>query len=417
VGKLRIAWKGLTRVVLTPETAKHRVFEFQSLPFCPDHSIYAICIDDAFLLGVLSSWVHATWALRAGSTLEDRPRWRNLTCFDPFPFPLATPTQQTHIRELAEQLDAHRKRQQAAYPDPTLTGMYNVLEKLKAGEPLSVKERTIHEQGLVSVLKTLHDEIDRAVLEAFGWSDLVPLMEIVNGNAVHDRAVDGAPTGIVASPGRSGILAATGGDPGGEVENRAVDGAPTGTVPLSGRSGLQAAMEGNAGDAIRNRAEDGAPTGTVPLSGRSGHQAATPTTREDAKRLLDETLLDRLVALNAERAAEEKRGLIRWLRPEFQSPQGAGPAVQTEIEPTDDTGTTAAPVTAVAKQPWPKDLAEQIKAVAAVLAEARGPQTEDDLAARFTGRGRWRERLPKILDMLVALGRVHAREGAYVARP
>jgi hypothetical protein len=140
-------------------------------------------------------------------------------------------------------------------------------------------------------------------------------------------------------------------------------------------------------------------------------------TRDEAKRLLDDTLLDRLVALNAERAEEEKRGLIRWLRPEFQNPQGAGPAVQTEIESTDETGAVIAPVAAAAKQPWPKDLTEQIKAVAAVLAEARGPQTEDDLAARFTGRGRWRERLPKILDMLVALGRVHAREGAYVARP
>jgi hypothetical protein len=138
--------------------------------------------------------------------------------------------------------------------------------------------------------------------------------------------------------------------------------------------------------------------------------------RSEAKRLLDETLLDRLVALNAKRAAEEKRGLIRWLRPEFQNPQDAGPAVQTEIESTDETSTVVVRGAAAAKQPWPKDLTEQIKAVAAVLAEARGPQTEDDLAARFTGRGRWRERLPKILDMLVALGRAHVHEGTYVAR-
>jgi hypothetical protein len=32
------------------------------------------------------------------------------------------------------------------------------------------------------VLKTLHDELDRVVLEAYGWSDLIPLMEVVNGN-------------------------------------------------------------------------------------------------------------------------------------------------------------------------------------------------------------------------------------------
>ena len=61
--------------------------------------------------------------------------------------------------------------------------MYNVLEKLKSAEPLNDKEKIIHEQGLVSVLKSLHDEIDLAVLDAYGWSDLAGLMQVVNGNA------------------------------------------------------------------------------------------------------------------------------------------------------------------------------------------------------------------------------------------
>ena len=30
----------------------------------------------------------------------------------------------------------------------------------------------------------------------------------------------------------------------------------------------------------------------------------------------------RLVALNHERAEEERRGIVRWLRPEFQNPSG-----------------------------------------------------------------------------------------------
>lgn len=52
-------------------------------------------------------------------------------CFDPFSFPAATAEQQARIRELAEQLDAHRKRQQAQHP--ILTDLYNVVEKLRAG--------------------------------------------------------------------------------------------------------------------------------------------------------------------------------------------------------------------------------------------------------------------------------------------
>ena len=50
-----------------------------------------------------------------------------------------------------------------------MTGMYNVLEKLRSGETLTDKEKTIHEQGLVSVLKPIHDELDAAVFDAYGW--------------------------------------------------------------------------------------------------------------------------------------------------------------------------------------------------------------------------------------------------------
>jgi len=53
-----------------------------------------------------------------------------------------------------------------------VTGLYNVLEKLRSGEELSSTERTIHQQGLVSVLRELHDELDREVFTAYGWSDL-----------------------------------------------------------------------------------------------------------------------------------------------------------------------------------------------------------------------------------------------------
>lgn len=52
---------------------------------------------------------------------------------------------------------------------------------------------------------------------------------------------------------------------------------------------------------------------------------------------------------------------------------------------------------------------EQIKAVADVLASAGTSLTLDQLAAHFTSRGRWRERLPTILDALVALGRARTQ--------
>jgi hypothetical protein len=41
--------------------------------------------------------------------------------------------------------------------------------KLRAGEPLTDKERAIHKQGLVSVLRQIHDDLDAAVFDAYGW--------------------------------------------------------------------------------------------------------------------------------------------------------------------------------------------------------------------------------------------------------
>jgi hypothetical protein len=56
--------------------------------------------------------------------------------------------------------------------DLTLTGLYNVLQALREGRALNPKEKQIHSAGQVGVLKTLHDELDNAVLVACGWADL-----------------------------------------------------------------------------------------------------------------------------------------------------------------------------------------------------------------------------------------------------
>src|ERR1019366_2735915 len=88
---LRSALAGLSRYIATPETSKYRVFQFLPVAVMLDHSAYVIASDDAAILGVLSSRVQLAWAsTSAGATLEDRPRWRNLKCFNPFPFPAFT---------------------------------------------------------------------------------------------------------------------------------------------------------------------------------------------------------------------------------------------------------------------------------------------------------------------------------------
>jgi hypothetical protein len=167
--ELRKPLVGLSRYISTVETAKHRIFVFLDASILPDNMLVNIASADAYHFGVLSSKVHVNWALAAGGTLEDRPRYNKTRCFDTFPFPNCTEAQKEAIRAVAERLDAHRKRQQALAPWLTLTEMYNVLEKLKSGEELTAEERTNYDAGLIGILRELHEELDAAVFAAYGW--------------------------------------------------------------------------------------------------------------------------------------------------------------------------------------------------------------------------------------------------------
>lgn len=303
--EFRKAAVGLARFIATVETSRARWFTFVSADALPEQTLVAIALDDASLAGVLSSRVHVSWAMALGSRLGvgNDSRYTIARCFDPFPFPAATEEQKARIRELGEALDAHRKRQQAAHPDLTLTGMYNVLEKLRAGEPLTKKEQTIHEQGLCSVLLKIHDDLDAAVFAAYGW-------------------------------------------------------------PAD---------------------------------------------------LSDEEILERLVGLNAERAEEERRGLVRWLRPEFQCPEAAG-ETQAELEgiETEAKNDAAAPAAKKGAEPWPTGLVARVQAVQAGLEAAAGPLAPADLARTF--KGARIDAVAEILETLATVGQARRLEDGRYTR-
>ncbi|MEI7709971.1 MAG: hypothetical protein WCI94_00965 [Rhodospirillales bacterium] len=86
------------------------------------------------------------------------------------------------IRRIAEDLDAHRKRVLEDHPHLTLTGLYNVLEKLRAGaapDTFAPAERRIFDDGLVLILKEYHDRLDTEVAAAYGWPADLPETEIL----------------------------------------------------------------------------------------------------------------------------------------------------------------------------------------------------------------------------------------------
>nr|WP_321182327.1 DNA methyltransferase [Methylobacterium sp. Leaf122] len=191
--ELRPALEGLRRYVVTVETMRHRVFQFLDATILPDNKLVAIATDDAYHLGVLSSRIHVAWATRAGGWLGvgNDSVYVKSRCFDPFPFPDATPEQTNRIRRAAEALDAHRKERQALHPSVGLTDAYNVLTKLRGGASFATldhDDRHIFDAALVLVLGELHDELDAAVEDAYGWPADLAEDEILTRLAALNKA-------------------------------------------------------------------------------------------------------------------------------------------------------------------------------------------------------------------------------------
>jgi hypothetical protein len=293
---LRAAFEGLPRYIVTVETSKHRFFQFLDGRVLPDNMLVVVADDDAYVLGVLSSRVHVVWALAQGGTLEDRPRYNKTRCFETFPFPIASPSQMGAIRAQAQALDDHRKARLALHPDVGMTDMYNVLERLRAGETLSEKEQRIHGQGLVSMLRKLHDDLDALVADAYGWPVTLPT----------------------------------------------------------------------------------------------------------------QALLGNLMALNEQRAADERRDVVQWLRPAYQNP---GMAAQEGL----GLDVSVVPVAVQQVPVFPSRLAEQSRVVRQLLRSVARPLTASQVAKSFKGVGE--ARAEELLETLVVLGQ--AREvpahGGYTA--
>lgn len=115
-----------------------------------------------------------------------------------------------------------------------------------------------------------------------------------------------------------------------------------------------------------------------------------------------------LVDLNTQRAAEEARGHVRWLRPDYQAPDatqtGAALEQAEEVEVTVAAASEKKPV-------FPKDLAKQIEAIRSAL--AAGPQTTEDLASRFKRKPI--NAVSQVVNALAALGHIREEGGVWDA--
>ncbi len=152
---MRVGLAGMDRYMATPETSKYRVFAWLPAEVLADHALVVFARDDDYTFGVLHSRVHEKWALATGTQLETRPRYTPTTCFETFPFPRPTDEQREAISVSARRLVELRDgwlNPPGLEPDElakrTLTNLYN--------------ERP-------TWLANAHADLDRAVLDAYGW--------------------------------------------------------------------------------------------------------------------------------------------------------------------------------------------------------------------------------------------------------
>lgn len=140
-----------------------------------------------------------------------------------------------------------------------------------------------------------------------------------------------------------------------------------------------------------------------PFKPSAGKRELAPANRSETCESVETELLERLVALNHERSKEEKQGKIRWLRPEFQNPDGERPQ-QGEFEVAAPKKKASAKLSAT-KLKWPAELSGQVAAVRQLLSEAASANHPAALSGHFGRKSAAREeQIRQILETLEALG-------------
>ena len=127
--------------------------------------------------------------------------------------------------------------------------------------------------------------------------------------------------------------------------------------------------------------------------------------------LSDEEILARLVALNHERAAEERSGLVRWLRPDYQIPRFGKP-VDKQAAPEDGAQIVVPlDLEKVQKPSFPPGAVERTAAVFAALAETTTPLDASSIASRFRQGKKVEKQIAAVLMSLARLGHVAVANG------
>ena len=157
---MRHALSPLPRYIATPKVAKHRFFVWLTNDMLPSNLVIAISSEDDYVLGVLSSSIHESWARHLGSQLRESDSggtYTPTTCFETFPFPEPNGEQREAIAEAARELNKLRE------------GWLNPPDVL--AEELKKRTLTNLYNTRPTWLQQVHERLDKTVFDAYGWPD------------------------------------------------------------------------------------------------------------------------------------------------------------------------------------------------------------------------------------------------------
>jgi len=152
---------GISRCVVTAIVSKFVIFSFQPTNRIFSHKLFVFPLSHWSGLSVLQSRIHIEWAWLLSSTMRNAGiNYSASDCFETFPFPQPDPrTEIPSLEAIGERLHAARATYMQSIQQG-LTKTYNALKDPGCTDPA------------VLALRALHLELDRAVLDAYGWSDL-----------------------------------------------------------------------------------------------------------------------------------------------------------------------------------------------------------------------------------------------------
>jgi hypothetical protein len=159
------------QVMLVAQTSKYKAFTFLSNGFVFDQKLIIFPLGSKSRMIVMQSTVHLDWAEFMGSSMKDDPVYTPSLCFDPFAIPTA-------LLDSTASDPAHEATRQSLEAIGERYHQFRVELMVSNNEGLTSTYNRFHDpaetsEGILE-LRRLHDEMDQAVLAAYGWLDALP---------------------------------------------------------------------------------------------------------------------------------------------------------------------------------------------------------------------------------------------------